>query len=87
LLAKIFCPWDSPGKHTGVGCHFFLQEIFLTQGSNLGFLHFRQTLYHLSHQGNSTIKGITCNLGCMKNELLFIKRYLESEKKKYRVKK
>ena len=19
------CPWDSPGKHTGVGCHFLLQ--------------------------------------------------------------
>ena len=34
-----FCPWDSPGKNnTGVGCHAFLQEIFLTQGSNLCFL-------------------------------------------------
>ena len=21
------CPWDSPGKSTGVGCHFFLQCI------------------------------------------------------------
>ena len=29
-------PWDSPGKGTGVGCHFFLQRIFLTQGSNPG---------------------------------------------------
>ena len=28
------CPWDSPGKNTGVGCHFLLQEIFLTQGLN-----------------------------------------------------
>ena len=26
------CPWDSPGKNTGVGCHALLQEIFLTQG-------------------------------------------------------
>ena len=26
--------WDSPGKNTGVGCQFLLQEIFLTQGSN-----------------------------------------------------
>ena len=26
--------WDSPGKNTGVGCHFLLQGIFLTQGSN-----------------------------------------------------
>ena len=29
-------PWDSPGKNTGVGCHFLLQGIFSTQGSNLG---------------------------------------------------
>ena len=21
----LFCPWDSPGKNTGVGCHFLLQ--------------------------------------------------------------
>ena len=29
---------DSPGKNTGVGCHFLLQGIFLTQGSNLCIL-------------------------------------------------
>ena len=28
-------PWDSPGKNTAVGCHFLLQGIFPTQGSNL----------------------------------------------------
>ena len=38
-----------PGKNTGVGCHFLFQGIFLTQGSNLGLLHCRQTLYHLNH--------------------------------------
>ena len=27
------CPWDSPGKNTGVGCYFLLQGSFLTQGS------------------------------------------------------
>ena len=32
-------PWDSPGKNTGVACHFLFQEIFLTQGSNLCLLH------------------------------------------------
>ena len=42
-------PWDSPGKNTGVGCHFLLQGIFLTQGSNPGLLHWRQMLYPLSH--------------------------------------
>ena len=31
-------------------CHFLLQGIFLTQGLNPGLPHFRQTLYHLSHQ-------------------------------------
>ena len=33
-----------------MGCHFLLQGIFLTQGSNPGFLHYRQILYPLSHQ-------------------------------------
>ena len=27
---RLLCPWDSPGKNTGVGCHFLLQGIFLT---------------------------------------------------------
>ena len=34
----LFCdlyPWDFPGKNTGVGCHFLLQGIFLTQRSKL----------------------------------------------------
>ena len=32
--AGLLCPWDSPGKNTGVGCHALLQGIFPTQGSN-----------------------------------------------------
>ena len=24
-LTRLLCPWDSPGKNTGVGCHFLLQ--------------------------------------------------------------
>ena len=31
---RLLCPWDSPGKNTGVGCHALLQGIFPTQGSN-----------------------------------------------------
>ena len=50
--ARLLCPWNSPGKNTGAGCHFLLQRIFPTQGSNLGLLHCRQILYHLSHQGS-----------------------------------
>ena len=49
---KLLCPWDSPGKNTGVGCHSLLQGIFRTQGSNPGVLHCRQILYQLSHQGS-----------------------------------
>ena len=29
----LLCPWDFPGKDTGMGCHFFLQGIFPSQGS------------------------------------------------------
>ena len=46
--ARLLCPWDSPGKNTGVGCHFFLQGIFPTQGSNprlLRFLQWQAILY------------------------------------------
>ena len=27
--ARLLCPWDSPGKNIGVGCHALLQGIFL----------------------------------------------------------
>ena len=38
-------------KNTGVGCHFLLQGIFMTQGWNPGLPHGGQSLYSLSHQG------------------------------------
>ena len=31
---RLLCPWGFPSKNTGVGCHFLLQGIFATQGSN-----------------------------------------------------
>ena len=40
------------GENTEVGSHSLLQDIFLTQGLNLGLLHYKQNLYHLSHQGS-----------------------------------
>ena len=36
---RLQCPWDFPGKNTGLGCHFLLQGIFPTQGSNPGLLY------------------------------------------------
>ena len=44
---------DIPGKNTGVGSHSLHQEIFPSQGSNLGLLHYKQILYYLSHQESS----------------------------------
>ena len=37
--ARLLCPWNSPGKNTGMSCHSFLQGIFPTQGSNPGLSH------------------------------------------------
>ena len=39
--ARLLCSWDSSAENTGVGCHFLLQGIFPTQGSNqlLGLLY------------------------------------------------
>ena len=34
---RLLCPRNFPGKNTGEGCHFLLQGIFSTQGSNLVF--------------------------------------------------
>ena len=53
LPARLLCPWDFPGKNTGVGCHFHLQGIFLTQESNPCFLHWQMGSLLLSYQFSS----------------------------------
>ena len=53
--ARLLCPWNSPGKNTGVGCHFLFQGIFPTQGlSRLSYIscNGRWVLYHECHLGN-----------------------------------
>ena len=55
LPARLLCPWDSPGKNTGVGCHALLQKVFPTEGSNPGLAHCRQILYLLSQQGSNIL--------------------------------
>ena len=32
---RLPCPWDSPGKNTGVGCHFLLQCMKMKSGSEV----------------------------------------------------
>ena len=46
---------DSPGKNTGVACHFLLHGTFPIQGLKPGLPHGRQNLYCLSHQGSPRI--------------------------------
>ena len=55
-LTRLLCSWNSPGKNTGVGCHFLLQGIFPTQGSNLCLLHWQVDSLPLSHQGSLWIR-------------------------------
>ena len=47
----LFCPLDSPGKNTNVGCHTLLQGILLNQELNLHLLHCSWILYPLSPLG------------------------------------
>ena len=37
-LSRLLRPWNFPGKNTAVGCHAFLQGIFLAQGWNPGLI-------------------------------------------------
>ena len=57
--ARLLCPWDSPGKNTGVGGHALLQGIFQTQGLNLHLLHWQvdagSHLHHLGSPGNRLV--------------------------------
>ena len=52
IAARLHLFMGSPGKNTAKGCHSLLHGIFLAQGLNLGLLHCRWALYHLSHQGS-----------------------------------
>ena len=72
--ARLLCPWNFPSKNTGMGCHFLLQGIFPTQGSNLCLLyllHWPKDSLPLCHLGSP-------NLKC----LIISKRSVNSKKKK-----
>ena len=57
---RLLHPWNFPGKNTGVGCHFLLQGIFLTQGSKSCLLHWQVDSLPLSHQGSIYIYMCVC---------------------------
>ena len=47
---RLLCPWDFPGKNTGVGCHFLLHPILYT-------------LHDLGFPGAPEGKESACNVG------------------------
>ena len=61
-LTSLLCPWNSPGRNTGVGSHSLIQRIFPTQGLNPGLPHHRQILYQLSPLG-SPMEGVKKVIG------------------------
>ena len=64
--SRVLCPWDFPGKNTGVGCHALLQGIFQTQKSNPNLSCIgRHVLYHQRHLGSPRICVLnTYSLSC-----------------------
>ena len=64
-IARLLWPWNPPGKNTGVDCHFLLQGIFPTQGSNPCILHPLQQQADslpLGHLGSNKIKIFYLNV-------------------------
>ena len=58
---RLLCPWDFPGKNTGVSNNFLLWGIFWTQGLNLNPLHWQADTLPLSYQGSPVGYLLPCN--------------------------
>ena len=59
---RLLCPWNFPGKSSGVGCHFLLQRIFPTQGWKLHLLYllyWQVDFLSVYHMGSPYIYGHT----------------------------
>ena len=72
---RLLCPWNSPGKNTGVGSHSLLQGIFPTQGWNLGLLHCRHSL-----RSEPGVKNLPVNAGDKKRQVPFLNQEDSLEK-------
>ena len=74
-------PWDSPGKHTGVGCHFLLQcmkvkgesEVAqsLSNSSRPHGLQPTRLLHPWDFPGKTTGVGCHCLLNCLTRPILY----------------
>ena len=69
--ARFLCPWDSPGKNTGVGYCAFLQGIFVTQGLNLcrlGLLHWQAGCHSCHLESTQSLCALPQLKKFLKNE-------------------
>ena len=74
----LLCPWDSPGKNTGVGCHVLLQAIIPTQGSNphlLCLLHWQAGALPLAPPGKPVSVCMLVYIACGLSRWLSGKEY------------
>ena len=62
VATRLRCPWNFPGKNTGVGCHFQPHGIFPTQGSNRSLLHWQADSLPPCHLGFPIPNKGTCYL-------------------------
>ena len=63
--SRLLCPWDFLGQNTGVGFHFLLQGIFLTQGLDLHLLyllHWQADSLPLCHLWKIYVCGEGCGI-------------------------
>ena len=60
---RLLCPWNFPGKSSGVGCHFLLQGIFPIQGWNPHLQHWQWILYHRTTWENLNYQHRQLNAG------------------------
>ena len=58
--ARLLCAWNFPSKNTGECCHFLLQRIFLTQGSNPHLLHRQEDSLPLESPGKPRKREYLC---------------------------
>ena len=89
---RLLCPWSSPGKNTGVGCHFFFQGIFPTQGSKLQLLlwqvnspplHYLRSPSKVKHNSKFRRSWVACYSGsCMYKCVCLCVCVWERERKK-----
>ena len=60
IAPSLFCPWDFPGKNTGVSCCFLLWWVILTQELNPYLLHCSWITYHWATREATYTYGCVC---------------------------